>query len=204
MTLGDTLTYSFVATNDGTVTLTNVSVTDPLPGLSALTCVPVAGSSLAPTETMTCSATYSVTQADVDNGQVDNTATATGTPPTGPPVTIDDPETVPVEQDPSIALAKSLSSNADEDGSGTVTLGDTLTYSFVVTNDGTVTLSNVSVTDPLPGLSGLTCVPVAGSSLAPTETMTCSATYVVTQADVDNGQVDNTATRRGLRRLVRR
>ena len=197
VTLGDTLTYGFVVTNDGTVTLTNVSVTDPLPGLSGLTCVPVAGSSLAPSETMTCSATYSVAQADVDNGQIDNTATASGNPPSGPPVTIDDPETVIVEQSPSIALVKSLSSNADEDGSGTVSLNDTLTYQFVVTNDGTVTLTNVSVTDPLPGLSALTCVPVAGSALAPGETMSCTATYSVAQADVDNGQIDNTATASG-------
>ena len=76
-----------------------------------------------------------------------------------------DDETVVVGANPSITLVKSLQSNADEDGSGDVTLGDTLSYSFVATNDGTVTLDNVAITDPLPGLSALTCVPVAGSSL---------------------------------------
>ncbi|MCP3937232.1 MAG: DUF11 domain-containing protein, partial [Actinomycetia bacterium] len=194
VTLNDTLTYVFVATNDGTVTLDNVTISDPLPGLSGLTCVPVAGSTLAPSAAMTCTATYSVSQADVDNGQIDNTATVASTDPGGNPVGDTDDETVPVVQDPSINLVKSLQSNADEDASGDVSLSDTLTYSFVATNDGTVTLDSVTITDPLPGLSALTCAPVAGSTLAPTESMTCTATYSATQADVDNGQIDNTAT----------
>ena len=99
--------------------------------------------------------------------------------------------------------------NADEDGSGDVSLGDTLTYRFVATNDGDVTLSDVVVTDPLPGLAPLVCVPAAGASLAPGATMTCTATYTVTQVDVDAGRIDNTATavagtpRRGSGRSVR-
>ena len=194
VSLSDTLTYQFVATNDGTVTLDNVTITDPLPGLSALTCSPVAGSSLAPTESMTCTATYSVTQSDVDAGQILNTATVDATDPGGNPLDDSDDETVPIPQSPSVVLVKSLLSNADEDGSGDVSLSDTLTYQFVATNDGDVTLDNVTVTDPLPGLSALTCSPVAGSSLAPTESMTCTATYSVAQADVDAGQILNTAT----------
>ena len=35
---GDTVAYSFCVTNTGNVTLTSVGVTDPLPGLSAVTC----------------------------------------------------------------------------------------------------------------------------------------------------------------------
>ena len=81
---------------------------------------------------MTCTATYSVTQADVDASRIDNTATATGTPPSGPDVTDTDSESVPIPWNPSIDLVKSMSSNADEDGSGTVSLGDTLTYDFDV------------------------------------------------------------------------
>jgi uncharacterized repeat protein (TIGR01451 family) len=194
VSVGDTLTYRFVATNDGNVTLTAVSVTDPMPGLSALSCVPAAGSSLAPGATMSCSALYSVTQDDVDGGLIDNTATATGTPPAGPPITDDGSESVPITTTASVVLVKSLLLNADEDASGDVSVGDTLTYQFVATNDGNVTLDGVTISDPLPGLSALSCAPVAGSSLAPAASMTCSATYSVTQTDVDAGSIDNIAT----------
>ena len=42
------------------------------------------GHSLAPAAIETCTATYTTTQADVDAGVINNTGTATGTPPTGP------------------------------------------------------------------------------------------------------------------------
>lgn len=151
VSLNDTLTYEFVATNDGTVTLDNVTISDPLPSLSALSCVPVAGSSLAPTESMTCTATYTVVQGDVDAGQIDNIATVNATDPGGNPVDDADAETVIVGANPSIDLVKILFSHADEDASGDVTLNDTLTYQFVATNDGTVTLDNVTIADPLAG-----------------------------------------------------
>ena len=66
-----------MVTNTGNVTLTAVGVTDPLPGLSAVTC-PVA--TLAPAASTTCTATYTVTQADLDAGSIVNTATAIGHP----------------------------------------------------------------------------------------------------------------------------
>lgn len=79
----DVLTYSFVIVNNGNVTLQNVTVVDPLSGLSALFCLPTQGSSLAPNAIMNCTATYTVTQADFDRGEITNLATATGTAPDG-------------------------------------------------------------------------------------------------------------------------
>ncbi|MEZ5191695.1 MAG: hypothetical protein R2734_03700 [Nocardioides sp.] len=72
---GDTISYSLVVTNTGNVTLTGVTVTDPTVG--PVSC-PV--TTLAPGVSVTCTATYTLTQADVDAGHVANTATATGTP----------------------------------------------------------------------------------------------------------------------------
>ena len=70
-------------------------VDDPLVG--AVDC-PV--TTLAPTETTTCTATYTLTQADVDAGVVDNTATVTGTDPNGTEVDATDTDSVPIPAQP--------------------------------------------------------------------------------------------------------
>ena len=84
---GTPVTYSYKVTNTGNVTLTSVDVTDPMAGLSVVTC-PTA--TLAPGSAETCTADYTTTQADVDNGSITNTGTATAMPPSGPGVTADD------------------------------------------------------------------------------------------------------------------
>jgi hypothetical protein len=97
-------------------------------------------------------------------------------------------------KNPDLSLEKSFLSNADEDGSGDVSLGDTLTYGFVVTNIGNQTLTTVTIVDPLPGLSDLVCAPGQPATLDPSDTLECTATYVVTQADIQAGVINNTAT----------
>ena len=59
-------------------------------------------------------------------------------------------------------------------------------YSYQLTNTGTVTLTSVAVTDPLPGLSGVNC---PSTTLAVGAVETCTATYTTTQADMDRGSV---------------
>ena len=78
------ISYTYLVKNTGNVTLTTVSVTDPMSGLSTIMC---ASPTLAPNAQETCTATYTTTQTDVDRGSITNTGTATGTPPTGPAVT---------------------------------------------------------------------------------------------------------------------
>jgi uncharacterized repeat protein (TIGR01451 family) len=191
--LGDALTYTFTVTNTGNVTLTNVTVSDPLPGLGVISPAPVA--SLAPGASAVFTAAYTVTQADMDqaDGTIDNTATATGTPPGGGTVSDDDTLAVPVAQGPAIQIVKTY----EDVNGGTVLLGDALTYTFTVTNTGNVTLTNVTVSDPLPGLGVISPVPVA--SLAPGASAVFTAAYTVTQADMDqaDGTIDNTATATG-------
>ncbi|WP_182378280.1 DUF11 domain-containing protein [Nocardioides sp. WS12] len=196
--VGDTMTYTFVATNTGTVTLTDVVIEETAftgsGTVSDLACTPAAPSVLAPGDSMACTATYVVTQADVDAGTVDNTATTTGTPPSGPKVTDEDEVQVPGTSEPSIELVKS-SDKTD------LVSGETMTYTFIATNTGNVTLSDVVVEETAftgsGSVSAIDCDPAAPSVLAPGESMECTATYVVTQADVDAGTVDNTATTTG-------
>ncbi len=90
---------------------------------------------------------------------------------------------------PSLAIVKTLDSNADEDSSGTVSLNDTLTYSVTVTNDGNTTLNNVVVTDAQLTPNSNTC-----ATLLPSATCVLSGTHVVSQAEVNAGTVDNTGS----------
>jgi len=179
-TVGDTITYSIVVTNTGNITLTGVTVVDS----SALlgTCTPAQPSTLAPGATMTCPASHVVTQVDVNNGSYVNTATADSdqTPPS------DSTVTVTFTPNPALSVVKSQTST------GPYTVGDTITYSIVVTNTGNITLTGVTVVDNSAVLG--TCTPAQPSTLAPGATMTCPASHVVTQADVDNGSYANTAT----------
>ena len=183
---GDTLTYTITVLNTGTANLTNVTVDDDLTNTVDAPCA----ASLAPGASCSVDVNYTVTSADVLAGVINNIGTGDSDQ-TDPS---DDPEDVPVPT-PSLEIDKTLYSNADEDGSLDVSVGDTLTYHFLVMSTGSANLTNVSVIDPLPGLSAISCPggnPIG--FLAAGNSETCSATYVVTGADVATGSIDNTAT----------
>ncbi|MEJ1115661.1 hypothetical protein WBN73_15345 [Paenarthrobacter sp. CCNWLY172] len=195
--VGDRIVYTFTAKNSGNVTLTNVSITDPLAGLSALTYTwPGAAGTLLPGQTVTATATYAITQADIDAGHVANSATTTGTPPVGPPVTPPPGTTdTPLTPGPAMEFTKSSDASAIQNPA---VVGDVITYTFTAKNSGNVTLTNVSITDPLAGLSALTYTwPGAAGTLLPGQTVTATATYAITQADIDAGHVANSATTTG-------
>ena len=185
---GTPITYTYLVTNNGNVTLADVTVTDPHAGLGPFTCDPAQPASLVPGATMTCTAGYTTTQADLDAGSITNTGTVTGTPPTGPDVTAADTATVTATQTPNIDIVKS----ADPTEFGAP--GTPITYTYLVTNNGNVTLADVTVTDPHAGLGPFTCDPAQPASLVPGATMTCTAGYTTTQADLDAGSITNTGT----------
>jgi len=179
LSVGDTLTYSVTATNSGTSNLTNVVVSDPLITPNTANCALVA-----PAATCVLSGTYVVTVADVSAGTLVNTASADSdqTPP------VEDTQTV-TPPTPSHTLVKAAPGNADEDGSGDVSVGDTLTYVITATNNGTATLTNLSISDSMVSPSSVNC-PV----VAPGANCVLTGTYVVTAADVTAGVINNTAT----------
>ncbi|MBF4514703.1 hypothetical protein ITJ66_19620, partial [Plantibacter sp. VKM Ac-2885] len=192
--MGDTITYSFLFTNTGNVTMTGITVKEgSFTGTGELGEITYPTRTLAPGEQTTATAPYVLTQADVDAGKVTNTATGEGTPPTGPPTETPPTETtVTVDPNPSLTTVKS----ADPAQAGKV--GDTITYSFVITNTGNVTLTDVTVQEgSFTGTGELGEITYPTRTLAPGEQTTATAPYVLTQADVDAGKVTNTATSTG-------
>ena len=95
------------------------------------------------------------------------------------PTPVEDTVTTPVDAAvPVIDLVKTLSNNADEDGTGTGSIGDTLSYTIVATNTGNAAQTNFVITDNVITPSTNTCAAVAVGA-----TCTLTGTYVVTEAD---------------------
>ncbi|SDU92300.1 conserved repeat domain-containing protein [Microlunatus sagamiharensis] len=190
--LGDTITYDLVVTNTGNVTLTDVVPTEVSftggGAAPALVC-PTSAARLVPGASVTCSGTYAVTQADIDAGTIDNTATASGQPPRGAAITAtpDDAQVV-IGSAPALRLQKTVSPTT------VAAVGDEVTFSYRVTNTGTITLTGVGVVEGAFTGSGTPGdVSCSTARLAPGSATTCTSTYVVTQADLDAGTVANTA-----------
>ncbi|MDP9141508.1 MAG: hypothetical protein M3O62_12045 [Pseudomonadota bacterium] len=178
--VGDVITYQYRVTNTGAVTISALSVTDDR--IASISCP---STTLTPAATVICTGSYTLNQADINAGSVANNASAQGTPAIGTLTPATDSVTVTITQIPAINLDKSGS------GPDPLAIGDTVNYSFLITNTGNVSLSTVTLSDPLPGLSAITC-PV--SALAPAASTTCTADYVVTAADAGAGVIVNTAS----------
>jgi uncharacterized repeat protein (TIGR01451 family) len=204
---GDTITYSYTVDNTGNVSLSNVALTDP--GVrfnggaaNALTTGPtlVAGDTdadniLDTTEVWTYSATYVLTQANVNTaagvaGGVSNTVSATAKNPQGVTVA-PTPGGSTLTATTTIPAAPSLTIDKTADTAGPLTVGQVVNYSFLVTNTGNVTISGVNVTESAFNGTG-TPVPTptttGSTTLAPGGTVTFTASYTVTQADIDTLQ----------------
>jgi uncharacterized repeat protein (TIGR01451 family) len=208
--IGETIGYSFVVTNTGTTTLSNILLSDSIASVSG---GPIATLAPGNSDTSTFTATYTITQLDIDNGEVENTATATGEDPLNNTVTDDsddpndltdtDPNGDGEPDDPTITSLpfESLLSLEkvgvfnDESGDGIAQVGETIGYTFSITNTGTTTLTDISLTDTIATVFG---GPIPSLAPGATDPGTFTASYTITQVDIDNGLVQNTATANGL------
>ncbi|MGL6161741.1 DUF7507 domain-containing protein, partial [Microbulbifer sp.] len=180
---GDTIDYTFTVTNTGNVTIDGIAIADPQLDAAA-TCDTT---TLAPGAIATCNGTHTITQAEVDAGQVDNTATANGTDPGSNPVSANDSTSTALTASPALDLSKVAGAPSGNNA------GDTIDYTFTVTNTGNVTIDGIAITDGQLDAAA-TC---DTTILAPGGIATCSGTHTITQAEVDAGTVDNTATANG-------
>jgi uncharacterized repeat protein (TIGR01451 family) len=205
---GDTVVYSYNVTNLGAVTLNNLVLrddngtpTDPLDDFN----VTLGATTLASGASTTgVSTAIPLTQPKVDAGTVINTAKVTGTDPRGNPVGAEANATVTVAPLPKIAVTKTAGAIVNANGNAiTGDAGDTVVYSYVVTNTGNVTLTNVTIRDDngTPGVANTGddfSVILGTTTLQPGESTTGQSLPVaLTVAGVDAGSVTNTAVATG-------
>jgi hypothetical protein len=134
-------------------------------------------------ESINCTANHTITQEDIDRGSVKNTITAyLGSIQSLPiAVTVKGPP-----PNPKISLSNTAADNTYN------SVGETVTYQYVVTNTGNVTLEpGVRVADDhVAGGAAFDCG--GGKPLAPGSSVTCTGSYVTTPKDLNYG--DSTVT----------
>ena len=202
---GDILRYNFTVRNAGTLTLSNINITDANVTVLGGPLSTLAGGA---TDTTTFTADYALTQNDLDAGSVTNTAIATGMGPDGTTVTgtsddpnnpantdpdgdtlPSDPTVTPLSAAPSMALTKVGIVDTGPDGFADV--GDAIDYTFTVTNTGNVSLTDIEINDPIVAVLG---GPLANLAVDATDSVTFTARYILQQSDLDATKVTNTAT----------
>jgi hypothetical protein len=189
-----TLTYTITVQNTGSVALSSPSITDTLAQGSALTLTSgptLTSGDAAPLsvlnvgETWIYSASYNVTQSNIDTGpSITNKATfATAEAPLVTSNTV----TTTITRTPSLNIVKTFVFALDANGNNKADVGDVLTYSYAVSNAGNVTINGVSVSDIHLGMGTLGPItPASIASLSPGANTIFTASYTAVQGDVDN------------------
>ena len=182
---GDTLLYVFDVNNTGTVTLTDVNISDlkcdtPPVYMRNIGTINDGNStilSVGEVQEYNCTS-IPVTQTEVDVGKVDNEANVTAVPPgsMAPPLS-EGNVTKPVPRTPVIQIEKSTNGqDADTSASALIaSLGDSITWEYNVTNTGNMVLKNIKVTDDK---EGTIC---SKNTLQPAESTVCHAYGVANQ-----------------------
>jgi uncharacterized repeat protein (TIGR01451 family) len=181
--VGDVVTFTYTITNEGNVTLDNITLVD-----DKLGPITLGTTTLPPDNSTTGTATLLVTQALLDAGFQTNIAVATGTPPSGPDVTDTASQTVNFIQSPSIQIIKTYSFTT---GNGSQE-GDVVTFTYTVTNIGNVTLDNITLIDDQLG-----AITLGTTTLAPGDSTTGTASLVVTSDLITAGSQTNIAVATG-------
>jgi uncharacterized repeat protein (TIGR01451 family)/fimbrial isopeptide formation D2 family protein len=159
--VGQKFTYTFAVTNSGASSLSNITIDDSqtAPSVAAnLGPISCPSGSLASGATEDCTATYTVSAADLANGTIDDSATATGTPPNNTPIT-SAPSTA------SVKTADLVTSKVSSPVSGsTVNPGQKVSYTLTFDNSKGTAAASVSYTDDLAGVLSDASVTTAPSA----------------------------------------
>lgn len=162
--IGDKVCYTITVTNTGNTPLNNLVVNDTLLGqLCDIPCTLAVGDSV--------TRTYSFIVTACTKSKLTDTATVKACTQCGS-VSASDCWTICVSH-PSISIRECVDKK-------TAKVGDTLTYTITVTNNGDTNLGNFKICDALTGnISGLPC------SLAPGGSFSIQFTHVITSQDAN-------------------
>lgn len=205
---GDTVTYSVAVTVANAPTTANFTFTDtPGAGL-AFGSISSAHASFSCNSGLVCSlpagtavGTYTVSYTAVVQGSagtsVTNQVQITGNGGDSDPVCVTCSVTHSVAK-PAIALIKT--GVVDKGADGILNAGDTINYHFSVTNTGNVPLTAITVAELT--FSGTGAAPVISGgpidlAVGATDSTTFTASYQITQKDIDAGGVSNQARAQG-------
>ncbi|MES1242389.1 MAG: hypothetical protein ABUT39_12280 [Acidobacteriota bacterium] len=176
--VGSPVLWSYQVTNTGNVTLSNVAVADDK-GV-AVTCPKT---TLAAGESMTCTG-----KGTAQACQYENLGTATGKTPGGQTLTASDPSHYYGKTSPAIDIeVKVNGDDADSPKGPEVEAGSPVSFTYIVSNTGDVSLTGVQVSD-----SKGVAVSCPKASLAPGESMTCTGS-----GTAQTGQYSATGTASG-------
>jgi hypothetical protein len=187
--VNEEIIFTYVIKNNDNESLTgNITVADSLTKVINCPDINTVGnldSTLDLNETITCTAIYTITQADIDKGYVANTAKAQVGEVESNPASLTIPGPPP---DPQLSLTKTA--NPIEFNS----VEQPIIYTYTVKNEGNVTLSAPSIIDDRINNGAPFICGTEETRLAPGETVSCNATYTISQADFEPKAVTNTAT----------
>jgi LysM repeat protein len=185
-TVGQVIKYNYNVKNIGTLPAPG-PVTIPGAACPAINTVGNLDASLDINEIVVCTSSYAIMQDDLNKGAVTtltmanvggvNSNQVTTTVATVPPTILKLTKTAnPVTYDQ---------------------VGQTITYTYVITNSGAPTLGPAQFTVSDTGFSTPINCGAATTTLAQNMTVTCSAIYTITQANMDAGSVTTSATASG-------
>ncbi|MEX0346210.1 MAG: DUF4347 domain-containing protein [Rhizobiaceae bacterium] len=208
-TLPTTLNYTITVTNTGDTGMTGVTPVDTLVQDGTPTAIPLTGPSgdggtigtIDAGEVWTYTGSHVVTQAQMDNANDLVNSVVVTTTEMGA-TSRNDSATTTITANPDLTVTKTADDTTD------VVAGQVITYTYEVENTGNQTITAISMSDahggsgpaPVPGGETLTTdsLPLGDSTdggadgtwdtLAPGDIVTFTATYTVTQNDVDTLQ----------------
>jgi len=200
---GDTVTYTYIATNIGSVALDALTLTPTVGDAGALTYSTDGGTTWAPVPadgvdgvavgaSVRFRASHTVTAADILDAPLTESATVDAVDAVGDGKHATATATDALAITKAAALSVTSVTGAVTSAQPTTQAGDEVTFTYTVTNTGNIPVTGVTV-NPVKGGS-VHCSP---TTLAPGASATCTATYDLTQTDVDAASVSESATASG-------